>query len=99
MVEVVWRRGGKIGGTKEAIFNAEFIFPLVKNIRLKGLVFFDAGSSFDDFEDITSPRTTAGFGLRWMSPFGPIRIEWEWNIDKKEDESSNKIEFAVGGIF
>jgi len=91
--------GEKIGGTKEAIFNAEYIFPIVKDIRLKGLVFFDAGSSFDDFEDITSPRTTAGFGLRWMSPFGPIRLEWGWNIDRKEDESSNKIEFAVGGIF
>lgn len=92
-------KGDVIGGTKEFILNAEFIFPLEKNIRLKGLVFFDAGSSFDNIDDATSLRTTAGFGIRWMSPFGPIRLEWGFNFAPKFDESSNKIEFAVGGIF
>ena len=90
--------GELIGGTKELIFNAEYIFPIEKSIRLKGLVFFDAGQSFDDFDKI-SLRPTAGFGFRWMSPFGPIRLEWGWNLSKKEDEKSSKIEFAVGGIF
>ncbi len=91
--------GEVIGGTKEFIFNTEYIFPIEKNIRLKGVIFFDAGSSFDDYEEITSLRTTTGFGLRWMSPFGPIRLEWGFNLSKKPDESNSKIEFALGGIF
>jgi outer membrane protein insertion porin family len=88
-----------IGGTKELIFNVEYIFPLEKNIRLKGLVFVDAGKAFDENEKIASLRPTAGFGLRWMSPFGPIRLEWGYNLSQRENESSSKIEFALGGIF
>jgi outer membrane protein insertion porin family len=75
--------GEVIGGEQELIFNAEFIFPIEKNIRLKGVVFFDAGKSDDSFKDVIDLRTTAGAGVRWMSPFGPIRIEWGYNIDKK----------------
>jgi outer membrane protein insertion porin family len=91
--------GEVIGGEQELIFNAEFIFPIEKNIRLKGVVFFDAGKSDDSFKDVIDLRTTAGAGVRWMSPFGPIRIEWGYNIDKKIDEGSSKIEFAMGGVF
>jgi outer membrane protein insertion porin family len=94
--------GGEIlGGNKELIFNTEYIFPIEKNIKLKGVVFFDAGTAYDDDEsiDITSLRTTAGFGVRWISPFGPIRLEWGFNLDPKLDEGSSKIEFALGGVF
>jgi outer membrane protein insertion porin family len=91
--------GEVIGGTRELIFNAEYIFPLEKNIRLKGLVFFDLGKASDTYDDLFSLRPTAGFGVRWMSPFGPIRLEWGYNISPKEDESSSKIEFAMGGVF
>jgi len=94
-------KGEKIGGDKELIFNAEYIFPLVEEIRLKGLLFFDAGRSFDDKEDISIAelRTTAGFGFRWVSPFGPIRLEWGFNLDPRSDESDSKIEFSLGTIF
>ncbi len=91
--------GVPYGGRKELIFNVEYIFPIESTIRLKGVAFFDAGRSSDDFEDLLSLRTTAGFGVRWISPFGPIRLEWGYNLDKKEDESSSKIEFAMGGSF
>jgi len=93
--------GELIGGNKELIFNFEYIFPMVSEIRLKGLVFFDAGRAFDDDESlsITELRPTAGFGFRWVSPFGPIRLEWGYNIDRQEDEGSSKIEFSVGTIF
>ncbi|GAB4543710.1 MAG: outer membrane protein assembly factor BamA [Thermodesulfovibrionia bacterium] len=93
--------GEKIGGDKELIFNAEYIFPLIEDLRLKGLVFFDAGRAFDDREDIsiTDLRPTAGVGFRWVSPFGPIRLEWGYNLDRQRDESDSKIEFSLGTIF
>jgi outer membrane protein insertion porin family len=93
--------GEKIGGNKELIFNTEYIFPIEKNIRLKGVVFFDAGRAFDTNENlsISRLRTTAGFGVRWMSPFGPIRLEWGFNLSPKADESESKVEFAMGGFF
>ena len=40
--------GDEIGGNVEAIFNAEYIFPIVPDVKLKGLTFFDYGGSFDN---------------------------------------------------
>ncbi len=91
--------GEFIGGTKELIFNTEYIFPLIKEMKLKGLVFFDAGNSYDVSEPIGSLRYTAGTGIRWISPVGPIRIEWGYNLDRKPGESSNKVEFTFGSFF
>lgn len=91
--------GDPIGGTKELIFNLEYIFPIISEIRLKGLVFADAGNSYDESEAIGKLRYTSGFGIRWISPLGPIRIEWGYNLDRKPDESSNRIEFAFGSFF
>ena len=91
----------KIGGNKELIFNVEYILPIVKDIRLKGVVFYDYGAAFDNSDDINldDMRSTAGVGVRWSSPFGPIRLEWGFNIDPKEGESDNKLEFTMGGVF
>ncbi len=93
--------GEMIGGNKEVILNTELIFPLFKEAKLKGVVFFDAGYAYPHSEDITFDkiRTTAGFGIRWTSPFGPVRLEWGFNLDKKPDENANKIEFTMGGVF
>ena len=91
--------GVVIGGSRELIFNVEYIFPIERSLRLKGLVFFDAGKAEDDFKELLDLRTTAGFGVRWISPFGPIRIEWGFNLDPKADETDSKIEFAMGGSF
>jgi outer membrane protein insertion porin family len=93
--------GERIGGNKEIIFNAELIFPIEKEIKLKGVLFADAGYAFENTDNISLSklRPTAGFGVRWTSPFGPIRLEWGFNLDQKPDESSSKIEFSMGGVF
>ncbi|RMD60327.1 MAG: outer membrane protein assembly factor BamA, partial [Nitrospirae bacterium] len=93
--------GEKIGGDMEIIFNAEYIFPLVKSLRLKGVVFFDAGAAYDrDNLDIIEQMTrTAGAGVRWISPFGLVRLEWGHNLSKRKDQETNRFEFAFGSSF
>ncbi|TAN42278.1 MAG: outer membrane protein assembly factor BamA [Nitrospirae bacterium] len=91
--------GEAIGGTTELIFNAEYIFPLLTEMRLKGVVFTDAGNSYENLRDFKRLRYTAGAGVRWISPIGPIRIEWGYNLDKKPGESTGKFEFAFGSFF
>jgi outer membrane protein insertion porin family len=94
--------GEVIGGNWELIFNTELIFPLIKDIGLKGLVFIDYGGAFEEkksFEFSEDMRRTVGFGVRWLSPLGPIRLEWGFNIDSKPDENDNKLEFSMGGVF
>jgi outer membrane protein insertion porin family len=91
--------GDPIGGNTELIFNAEYIFPIFPEMKLKGVTFVDAGKAYRDFQDFGSLRYTTGLGLRWLSPMGPIRLEWGYNIKKEENESSSKFEFAFGTFF
>ncbi|MDP2156167.1 MAG: outer membrane protein assembly factor BamA [Nitrospirota bacterium] len=91
--------GDPIGGTTELIFNFEYIFPLSSEMKLKGLVFIDAGNAYDNFNKLGDLRYTSGLGVRWISPFGPIRLEWGYNLAPKFDESASKFEFAFGSFF
>ncbi|MBI4687109.1 MAG: outer membrane protein assembly factor BamA [Nitrospirae bacterium] len=93
-------QGEMIGGDKELIFNVDYIFPIEKELRLKGVLFFDAGRAFDNHEKMSlNLRHTAGFGVRWLSPMGPIRLEMGFNLSPKPDEAGSKLEFTFGGLF
>ena len=83
----------------ELIFNTEFIFPLISDIRLKGVVFFDAGNAYEDFNNFGELRYTAGLGLRWISPVGPVRIEWGYNLDKKQGRSPANLSLRSDHFF
>ncbi|MFH1624330.1 MAG: outer membrane protein assembly factor BamA, partial [Pseudomonadota bacterium] len=93
--------GDVIGGNKELLFNFEYIFPLFKEAGIKGLIFFDAGNAFDNDEryGIGQLRTSAGAGIRWYSPIGPLRLEWGYNLDPEPGEKGSNWEFAVGVMF
>lgn len=92
--------GEPIGGTRELIFNFEYKFPLIEEIRFKGVLFFDAGRAYDSDEPFGSDlRYTAGVGIRWISPVGPLRFEYGWNLDPRPGERSGRFEFALGGFF
>jgi translocation and assembly module TamA len=43
------------------------------NDRWAVAVFYDAGNAIDDFDD--DLERGAGFGVRWNSPVGPVRID------------------------
>jgi len=94
--------GEEIGGNKELIINNEFLIPLYSEIGLKWVFFFDAGNTWkqgvwpQDFGDI---RYGAGFGFRWFSPMGPLRLEWGFNLDPKGDEKRRVLEFTIGNSF
>ena len=94
-------QGDVVGGNKELIFNVEYLFPLVKEAKVKGLLFFDAGRGFDDSEEIrfSRLRTSIGTGLRWISPIGPLRFEWGYNLHQEDGESPSKFEFSIGTLF
>ncbi|MBN2705788.1 MAG: outer membrane protein assembly factor BamA [Deltaproteobacteria bacterium] len=92
--------GDVIGGTKELILSAEWIFPLLKDMGLKGVLFYDAGKAFDDEESLSFDlRHSVGFGIRWKSPMGPLRIEWGINLSPEDDEKSSVWDFSVGTFF
>jgi len=88
--------GDVIGGETMVNFNAEFIFPLIKDAGLKGAIFYDTGNTWNSGYHLDDLRQTAGLGVRWYSPVGPLRIEWGYVLDRKEDEPQSRWEFTVG---
>ena len=89
------------GGNKELFFNAEYLIPLAKEAGLKWLIFYDIGAAFDDTESIafSELREGAGFGIRWISPVGPLRLEWGRNLNTQPGESDREFEFSIGTVF
>lgn len=90
-----------IGGNKYIQFNFEYLFPIVKELKIKGLIFFDAGNAFieEDPIDFKRLRQAWGFGVRWISPLGPLRFEWGFPLHPKPDESKQVFEFGIGTFF
>jgi len=83
-------------------FNVEYIIPLIKEAGVVGVLFYDTGNVYDGYSNISFSglRQTAGFGFRWYSPMGPLRIENGYILDPKEGESrSGRWEFTMGGAF
>jgi outer membrane protein insertion porin family len=88
--------GDVIGGLTMLNFNVDYIFPLIKNAGMKGVLFFDTGNSWESGYYLGDMRRTAGIGIRWYSPIGPLRLEWGYVLDRKENESPSRWEFTIG---
>jgi len=92
--------GQGIGGTSELIFNVEYIFPIWKELKVKGIVFYDAGRAYDSSVTFGSDlRSSAGGGVRWFSPFGPIRVEYGVNLFRRDGEGFGRVEIGFGSAF
>ncbi len=50
-------------------------------------------------ESLLQVRTSWGFGLRWISPLGPLRFEWGFPFSPLSYEESNVFEFTIGNFF
>ena len=89
------------GGTSYYQVNAEFIFPIKQDIKLKGVLFLDMGLALAENESWfkEEPRFSAGAGLRWVTPMGPFRVEWGYKLNRRADETPYKFEFSIGGTF
>lgn len=98
-----------IGALNMVTFTTEFLYPLSKALGLRGAVFYDVGKGWDAGEtgihygddDFTPVRHAVGVGIRWYSPFGPIRIDWGYNLDPKSrrGEKGSVWDFSMGAMF
>lgn len=92
--------GSLVGAAKELIFNFDFIFPISSEAKLNGVIFFDYGKGFDDGEPLSLDlRSATGVELRWISPFGPLRAAYGFNLDPRPTERQGVFEFTVGSLF
>ena len=94
-----------LGGQGVLVLNQELRFPIWKN--LKGGVFWDAGNSWllaQEFS-VRDLRHTVGGGLRIMFPFGPVRLEYGFILDRRQNSDGSYVEprgrfvFGLGHAF
>ncbi|HWP65340.1 MAG TPA: outer membrane protein assembly factor BamA, partial [Candidatus Limnocylindria bacterium] len=90
-----------IGGSVLLVANNEIIFPIVKGLGLKGVLFVDAGNAYKGLDALSydATRFAAGGGVRWLSPLGPLRIELGFPFNDKPEDETSLVLFSFGGPF
>jgi outer membrane protein insertion porin family len=91
--------GQQTGGTSEILGSVEYLIPLPFNLRLA--LFVDVGNvyGFSTPFNITDLKADVGAGIRWISPFGPIRVDYGLKITRESGEDIGAIQFSVGSPF
>jgi outer membrane protein insertion porin family len=99
-----------LGGDLVVNVNTELRFPLLYGFG--GVVFVDGGGVY--LEDTTGApgsclgcdsvslhdfRRAAGLGLRYITPVGPLSLDYGFKLDRRADESVGEVYFAVGTVF
>jgi outer membrane protein insertion porin family len=95
--------GTAIGGNFQVLGNLEYSVPLPYGLR--AAVFFDVGNVYGPDQsvhtpvDLTNLKYAVGPGLRWNSPFGPIRVDYGVNPNPQKGEKFGNIQFSMGSAF
>jgi len=91
--------GGSLGGQAVIVANEELRFPIWKSV--KGGVFWDAGNVWAFSRELAfgDLRQSAGVGLRYMFPFGPLRVEYAWIVNREPEEPKGRFVFGLGHAF
>jgi outer membrane protein assembly factor BamA len=91
-----------VGGRELLILNSEVRFPLRIMKALGGVVFYDGGNVYrainlrDTFNNYTN---TVGFGLRYSTPIGPIRIDIGHNLNPVPGINPTQYYITLGQAF
>jgi outer membrane protein insertion porin family len=96
--------GKSVGGDKYIQFNFEVVFPLIKDVGVHGVIFFDTGQVYGESQNIefdpAGLRQSAGGGIRWVSPMGPLDLEYGYILDPKgSDHGPGQFEFSMTSSF
>jgi outer membrane protein insertion porin family len=82
-------RGFPRGGNALVIFNSELRVPVWRDFG--SAIFVDVGNVFSRVSEVelSHLRPTAGFGLRYKSPIGPIRVDLGFKLDRGRFDLAN----------
>ncbi|MFL5439604.1 MAG: outer membrane protein assembly factor BamA [Myxococcales bacterium] len=104
-----------VGGNKELITNWEVEFPIVESAGVRGVLFYDAGNTYSETENLFQSHQrpdangngtlpfglflSVGAGLRWFSPLGPLRFEVGFPLTRRPTDDAYLFEFTIGNFF
>jgi outer membrane protein insertion porin family len=68
-----------------------------QSVRLFG--FLDVGNVYADTIDFGDVRASAGFGLNWLSPLGPLKLSFGYPLQRKPEDRVQRFQFQIGTGF
>lgn len=99
--------GDALGGNAYAIGTLETLFPvgLPDDFGIKGRAFTEFGTLFGadvtggNIVDEPALRLSAGVGISWDSPFGPVKLDFAIPILKEDYDETEEFRFSFGTSF
>ncbi|BDC28653.1 outer membrane protein assembly factor BamA [Bordetella parapertussis] len=107
--------GDYIGGSRRMVANAQLYLPFPgasKDRTLRWFVFTDAGQVAagsgmsctagkpgSEVEDPCGWRFSAGIGLSWQSPLGPLQLSYARPLNSKSGDDTQAFQFQIGTGF
>jgi len=93
-----------MGGNKQIIANAELFMPvpfIKNNNQFRLSAFIDAGNvySMDQSMVLGDLRYSAGMGVLWVSPFGPLKIVYAKPFNNQSTDKTESVQFQMGQQF
>jgi outer membrane protein insertion porin family len=90
--------GDPIGGNSEILMSAQLRFPITQGLSLIG--FIDTGNLYDKGEfDPTRLRAGVGAGIRFVTPLGPLALDYGFKLNRQPGDKPGAISFNVGSLF
>lgn len=92
------------GKTDYALFNDTYyrLFKSEMRIPLFGdwamAVFYDGGSVQIENLDLPQWRHSAGLGIRYITPIGPVNLDFALKIDRRPGESTGAFHLSIGSF-
>ncbi|NHZ79397.1 outer membrane protein assembly factor BamA [Massilia sp. CCM 8695] len=101
---VVDRNGDAVGGAKRLIGNAELQMPFPgsgADRSLRWFGFADAGQVYGEDQKmrLNELRYSAGLGVSWISPVGPLKLSYAKPLNAKPGDRLERFQFQMGTGF
>ncbi|MDQ2823489.1 MAG: outer membrane protein assembly factor BamA [Pseudomonadota bacterium] len=101
---IVDTNGDALGGSTRLIGNAELQFPFPgsgTDRSLRWFTFSDVGQIYQEGQKIRANelRASAGLGVSWISPVGPLKISYAKPLNQKVGDRTERFQFQMGTGF
>ena len=101
--------GTYLGGSKRLVGNLQFYLPFPgtqQDRTLRWFAFADGGQVYgingyggDSSIDLGQMRYSAGLGLSWISPLGPLQLSFAKPLNAKPGDNTQIFQFQIGTGF
>jgi outer membrane protein insertion porin family len=87
------------GGNALLLGGAELRYNLTRSFQLA--TFLDLGNVYPEIGDLrlSDLRSSTGLGVRYMTPIGPVRLDWGYVLDRQPGEKPSRFHLTIGHAF